>query len=166
MRRSVSTTAVGLAVTVVLEVVVFVLVANAIGLGYALLILLATSIFGGWLLKHEGTRAWQRFRGIRDAGGRPGPELTRAVVGLGSAVLLIVPGFVTDLVGLVLLVPPMRSVTARGTSTLAARRLSGSVADDLFGPRRVRVKAGRPGGNAPAPEPGEPLEGEIVDPRP
>jgi UPF0716 protein FxsA len=159
-----------LAVGVVVELIVFILVVKAIGLGWALLALLAASIGGAWLLKREGTRAWRRFREVTAAGGRPGPHLSRALVGLVAAVLLILPGFVSDVIGLALLIPPIRAVAGRATVALATRRLSSSVAGDLFGPRRVRVKVGRTV-RAPADTPptwtdaAAPIEGEVVDRR-
>ncbi|HET6212165.1 MAG TPA: FxsA family protein [Micromonosporaceae bacterium] len=148
----------GLAVA---EIAVLVLVVKAIGLGWALLLMLATSLLGGWLLRREGSRAWRRFRDAAQAGRPPGGEASRGLVGLLSALLLAVPGFLTDLLGLALLVPPVRTGAAGLVQRSAERRLSPSVVGDLFGPRRVRVNVGRDG---PEPSGAEPvIEGEILD---
>jgi UPF0716 protein FxsA len=160
----VSVIAIVFAVTVIAEIFAFVLVTRLIGVGWALLALIALSLLGGWLLKREGTRAWARMRDVQAAGGRPGPHLTRAVVGLGAALLLVVPGFLTDLVGLLLLIPPVRSLAGRRAAAIAEKRLSPRVVGDLFGPRRVKVRTGRPEPDGAAVDT-TPIEGEIVDPR-
>jgi len=174
MRGRFSGAALAFALTVIAEIVVFVLIGNLIGFGYAVLLVLVTSALGGWLLHREGTRAWQRFREVQAAGGRPGPHVSRALVGLVAAALLILPGFITDAVGLALLVPPMRALAGRGATALATRRMSSAAVSDLFGPRRVRVRAGQPR-REPDPvhvpadpasaDPAQAIEGEIVEPR-
>jgi UPF0716 protein FxsA len=153
----VSLVGIGLLVTVAVEITLFVLVAHWLGVGLTILLVLATSLLGAWLLRAAGIRAW---RGLRDAGmaGRaPGPEVTRGLLGLLSGVLLVVPGFLTDLIGVALLVPPVRRVAGRGVQHVAERRISSGTAGTVFGPRRVRVRYGGP------PTQGEPIEGEIVD---
>jgi len=160
------------------EIVVFVLVANWIGFGWALLAVIATSVLGGVLGKREGTRAWRRFRAVTEAGERPGPHLTRSLVGLLAAVLLFIPGFITDAIGLALLLPPARALAAAGVTNVATRRLGSGTVGTFLGPRRVRVRTGRPtraddvrvtipdtGGPAPAGGHGDAIEGEIIDPR-
>ncbi len=171
MKGRFSGVALAAALAVIAEIVVFVLVGNLIGFGWTILAVILTSMVGAFLLRREGTRAWVRFREAQAAGDRPGPHVSRALVGLLAALLLILPGFLTDLVGLALLVPPVRTLAAGGVTALAARRLSPSVVGDLFGPRRVRVRVGRPDHDSSAtpPDTGRApvasLEGEIVDSR-
>jgi UPF0716 protein FxsA len=170
-RRPVSLAALGFAVTVIAELVAFVFVARYIGVGWTVLLVVATSLLGAFLLKREGTRAWTRFRDVQEAGGRPGPHLVRAVVGLGAALLLVVPGFLTDIAGLLLLIPPVRSLAGRGVGAVAAKRLNPRVVGDLFGPRRVKAKTGDPkttdgpGADDVPLVDTTPIEGEIIDPR-
>jgi UPF0716 protein FxsA len=148
---------IGLLVTVVVEIVLFVLVAHWIGVGLTILLVLATSLLGAWLLRESGIRAWRGLRAAGMAGRPPGPEVNQGLLGLLSGVLLVVPGFFTDLIGVALLAPPVRRVAGRGVQRIAERRMSSAAAGTVFGPRRVRV---RPGG---APPDSEPIEGEIVD---
>lgn len=167
---------------VVVEVLAFIGVTQLTGFWWALLLLIAASVAGGWLVKHEGVRAWQRFRSVSEAGERPGPHLTRAFTGLAGALLLLIPGFVTAVIGLLLFLPPVRALAGIGAVKFATARLPSSAAGDLFGPRRVRVKTGKPvrtpGGTGPVTaetsgtrvhdagtDPGEAIEGEIIDPR-
>src|SRR3954468_5018223 len=107
--------AIGAFLLVIAEITVFVLVAQAIGWGWAVAIGLATMAVGVLLVKREGVRAWRRFRGAPRAGrlfrgalgegGPAGGEVSDGLTGLIGALLLIVPGFLTDAAGLLLLVP-------------------------------------------------------------
>jgi UPF0716 protein FxsA len=164
--RQVSLVGVGLLVTTAVEIVLFVLVARWLGVGPTVLLVLATSLLGGWLLRSAGLRAWRGLRAAATAGRPPGQEVSQGLLGLLSGLLLVLPGFLTDVLGLALLAPPVRRVAGRGVQRLAERRMPSALAGDVFGPRRVRVRRGpahqpTPGG---APPPGEaPIEGEIVD---
>jgi UPF0716 protein FxsA len=158
----------GALLLVLLEIVTFVLVAYAIGVLWAVLLVIATGILGGWLLRREGVRAWRSLRDSASSGQPVGAEAVPGVVGLTGALLLVVPGFLTDVVGLALLIPPVRQLAASGVRRFAERRLPSSTAGDLFGPRRVRVRPGTPSApSAPGAQPptGDVLEGEIIDPR-
>ena len=165
--------ALALVVTLVAEVVVFIIVGKLIGFGFAVLILLALMALGAVLLRQEGLRAWRRYQTVAAAGERPGPHLTRSLVGLLGALFLLVPGFITDVLGLALFVPPVRTLASRGLTVLAGRQLASAAMSDLFGPRLVKVRAGRPtrsnatrtGGGAGVATDTETIEGEIVDPR-
>ena len=158
------------ALLVLLEIVVFVLVAYAIGALWAVVLVIATGVLGGWLLRREGVRAWRSLRDGAGSGQPIGPEAVPGVVGLAGALLLLVPGFLTDLVGLALLIPPVRRLASAGVRRFAEHRLPSSTAGDLFGPRRVRVRPGTPtpprtpdaDGQSPS---GDVPEGEIIDPR-
>ncbi len=154
---------------VVLELAVFVGVGRALGFGTAVLLVFAASLLGLVLMHREGTRAWRGFRAAAAAGQPPGAQVTNGMVGLAGAMLLAVPGLVSGLVGLLLLVPPVRRLARAGVRRATERRVSSMVAGDLFGPRTVRVRQGAP---QPTPQPQEPvvvdggraIEGEIVEP--
>jgi UPF0716 protein FxsA len=171
MRRGLRYVPLGLLLAVLLELAVFVVVGRAIGFGSALLAVFAVSLLGLVLLRREGMRAWRGFRAAAEAGQPPGRQVTDGLVGLVGALLLAVPGLVSGLVGLLLLVPPVRGLARGGVQRAAERRVSSMVAGDLFGPRRVRVRRGAP---QPAPRPtpeaptvidaGRAIEGEIVEP--
>jgi UPF0716 protein FxsA len=96
-----------------LELGVILWVGSAIGVLPTLAFLLAVSVCGGWLVRRIGFGVWQRARRTLDAGQIPGQELLDGSVVLGAGALLLVPGFVTDVVGLVLLVPIVRRFVAR-----------------------------------------------------
>ncbi len=159
MPRRMGLIGIGVLVTAVLEIALLVLIARQIGVPLTVLLVLATSVLGGWRLRREGSRAWRALREASAAGRPVGAEVSDGLVGLLSALLLGVPGFLTDALGLALLAPPLRRGARAGVRRLTERRVSSAVAGDLFGPRQVRVKVRR---SAPA-DTGEPIEGEIVD---
>jgi UPF0716 protein FxsA len=158
-----------LAITILLEIAVFVLLGRWIGFPWAVLIVLAMSGIGLALLRREGIRAWRRFRAAAAAGERPGEHVTDGLVGLLGALLLAVPGLLTGVFGLLMLVPPGRQLARARLQRTAERRLSPAVVGDLFGPRRVRVERSEPTGTpgegtgGPVAPPGPVVEGEIVE---
>lgn len=99
--------------TLLLELWVLLAVAQAIGGLPAILLLLAVSVGGAWLTRQQGARAWQRFRGALQEGRPPGDEVVGGMLLFAAGALLLLPGFVTAAVGLVLLVPPVRALAAR-----------------------------------------------------
>jgi len=159
MQRRIGLIALGVLLGAVLELALLVFVARELGLLVTVLLVLATTVLGGWLLRREGVRAWRALRAAASAGRPVGAQVSDGVVGLVSALLLVVPGFLTDLLGLALRVPVARRIAGAGVRGLAERRFSPALAGDLFGPRRVRVRR-----SAPVPDDDAPIEGEIVDP--
>jgi UPF0716 protein FxsA len=158
MQRRLGLIALCLLIVGVVEFALLVFLVHQVGPLVTILLVLATTLLGGWLLRREGSRAWRALR-LAATEGRPvGPEVSDGVLGLLSALLLVLPGFLTDLVGLALRIPPVRRGVGVGVQRLAERRVSPALAGDLFGPRRVRVRRG-----APVPDDSDPIEGEIVD---
>src|SRR5262249_26328351 len=150
-RRGLALLPIALAALAVAEVAVFLTVAHALGGGWALLLLAASSVAGLALLRREGVRGWRAFRAAADDGRPPGGGVSTSLAGLGGALLLAVPGFLTAVAGLVLLLPPGRVAARRGIESFTARRIDPAVAGDLFGPRRVKVRRGDPVEEEPQP---------------
>jgi UPF0716 protein FxsA len=164
----------GALLLVIVEITVFVLVAHAIGWWWAVLAGICTSILGGILAKREGVRAWQRLRAAVSEGRPPGGEAGTGVAGLGGALLLLAPGFVTDAAGLLLLIPPVRAFAGRQVRRATEARISAAAAGDLFGPRVVKATRADPNTSAgPVPQQpgsgevlqGEVIEGDVIDPQ-
>mgnify|MGYP000159073373 CR=1 FL=1 len=143
------------------EIIVFALVASWIGIGWTILAALATSALGGLLLARQGVRALgelrERARARRPAGRELGDAGLVAVGGL----LMVMPGFVGDLIGLLCLLPGTRPLIRAGLARLALSR----VPDHLRGPVRVDSSRTAPV-DAPGPYGGygrvEVIEGEVV----
>lgn len=98
----------------IVELAVIIQVGQVIGTWNTIAVLLLVSFGGAWLVKHEGLAVVQRFRQQIAAGHVPGRELADAVLILLAGALLLTPGFVTDILGLLLLLPPIRSVIRAG----------------------------------------------------
>ncbi|MGW5580618.1 FxsA family protein, partial [Micromonospora chokoriensis] len=96
MRRGLKFVPLALLLAVVVELAVFVGVGRALGFGVAVLLVFAASLLGLVLLRREGMRAWRGFRSAASAGQPPGGQVTDGLVGLGGALLLAVPGLVSD----------------------------------------------------------------------
>jgi UPF0716 protein FxsA len=158
-------TAAGAFLLVIAEIAVFIAVARAVGWGWAILIGLATTAVGGLLVKREGVRAWRGFRAAVNEGRPAGGEVSDGLTGLLGALLLIVPGFITDAAGLLLLLPPVRAYTGRQVRRVAEQRISPAAAGGLFGPRIVRAER-HDTPAAGSTDVGEIVEGEIIDPHP
>lgn len=91
-----------------LELLVVMLVGAAIG-GWATVgLLVLLSVLGVWFLRVEGRRAWSQFRTTLDEGRWPGDEVAQGALVLLGGLLLVVPGFVTATLGLLLLFVPTR----------------------------------------------------------
>jgi len=92
----------------VIELWVIVEVAGSLGVVPTLALLLAVSVVGSLLVRREGLGVWRRARGMWSSGRVPTDDLLDGVLVLVAGALLLAPGFVTDLIGLALLVPPLR----------------------------------------------------------
>lgn len=95
------------------ELYVIIQVGGLIGVGPTLLLLLLDAVLGSWLLKHEGRSAWRRFNQALAERRLPAKEVADGFLVVLGGVLLIAPGFITDVFGVFLLVPPTRAVARR-----------------------------------------------------
>lgn len=91
-----------------LEIAGFVVVGKQIGALATVGLVLASTIAGSLLLRHQGFGVMRRARAEMDAGRDPSRQLAHGAMIVLAAVLLIVPGFITDIVALLLLLPPVR----------------------------------------------------------
>ncbi|WP_433824803.1 FxsA family protein [Actinoplanes sp. CA-015351] len=126
------------------EFFVFLAVSHAIGAGWAILLLAASTLAGIALLRREGIKGWRAFQQAAQENRPPGAEVANSLTGLGGALLLTLPGFITAVAGLLLLLPPGRGLARRGIERFAERSLGGAATGDLFGPRKVKVHSGAP----------------------
>ncbi len=118
----------------VAEIYVVIQVADAIGALLTAALLIASWPAGSWALRSQGRAAWARLRGELSARRPPGHAVVNGALVLIGGVLLIIPGFIGDVVGIALLLPPTRAVVRR----VATRRLA----------RRLQRRAGRSRGRA------------------
>jgi UPF0716 protein FxsA len=106
-----------------LEIYVIVQVGQVIGAWWTILLLVVDSVFGAWLLRHEGGRAWRALRDALQAGRLPSTEIADGALILVGGTLMLAPGFVTDAFGILLILPFTRPAFRRLLATAVARRL-------------------------------------------
>jgi UPF0716 protein FxsA len=92
------------------ELYVIIQVGEAIGLWPTLALLLADALLGSFLLKHQGRGAWRRFNEALAQRRFPGREVVDGLLIVVGGTLLLAPGFITDIFGLILLIPPTRAI--------------------------------------------------------
>jgi len=97
----------------VAELYVIIKVGELIGVWPTLALLLADALLGSWLLKHEGRGAWRRFNQALAERRFPGREVADGALIIVGGTLLLTPGFLTDIVGVFLLLPPTRAISRR-----------------------------------------------------
>jgi UPF0716 protein FxsA len=115
---------VALAIVVgVVEISVIIQVGQWIGFLNTVGLLLLVSLVGAWLVKRQGLGVVARIRQQRSAGRLPAAEVFDGALILVAGVLLVIPGFVTDALGLLLLVPPIRAVARRFMSRRVLREV-------------------------------------------
>ncbi|TKV60669.1 FxsA family protein [Nakamurella flava] len=175
-----------LLVYLILEIAVVLLVGSWIGVGWTLLALVASTVIGVLIARREGLRALGALRGR----GGGAPELTDGLlIGLGG-LLFVIPGFLSDLLGLILLLPPtrravrnrmlrgagsrvpgLRMFVLRPDGTVgAATVVDGSVVDPSSAPTpggaangsATRILPARPAGR-PAAAGGSVIDGSVID---
>ncbi|HMA14656.1 MAG: FxsA family protein [Bacteroidota bacterium] len=108
-----------------LEIAVFIEVGGVIGVWPTIGLTIATALAGSLLLRHQGFTALMRARAQMDRGELPARELFEGLCLVLAGALLLVPGFVTDALGLLLFLPPfrrlLRLLIARHVAAKAAR---------------------------------------------
>ena len=117
----------------ILELFVILQIGDLIGAWWTIGLLIADSILGSMLMRSQGRAAWRRFNEALQRGRPPAREVLDGVLIIFGGALLLTPGFVTDTVGLLFLLPPTRAAF-RG---LLVRRFAGRmIASAARGPRR------------------------------
>ena len=130
----------------VAEIALLVLAVRWLGGWVVLWLMLATSLLGGWVIRNEGVRAWTALAEAVREGRAPERDMAASRSAIAGGFLMILPGFVTDLIGAALVLPATRATAARLLSRLRP------------------APASRPGPSGGPTAHGDVIEGEIVDP--
>lgn len=144
-----------LLVAAVVEVAVLVAVGDAIGVLPTIGLLLLASLVGAWLLRREGTRTLRAFTEAARTRRPPHRELIDGVLIAAGGVLIVLPGFVSDVLALLVLLPPTRALLRRRILRSARRSApprfatGGVVQGDVVDSHGVT---------------GDVIDGEVVDP--
>lgn len=138
------------------EIWAIIQVGQVIGPWWTIALLILDSLVGAWLIKREGGRAWQALREALQGGRMPARELADAALILVGGTLMLSPGFVLDLAGIVLILPLTRPVARRLLTSVVERRL---VVAPAFGATFRPGDAHRPGPPAGGPV----VQGDVID---
>ena len=133
-----------------LEIFVLVQIGQVIGAWWTILLLILASVIGTWLVRREGGRAWQALTTALETGRMPHRELADGALILVGGTLMLTPGFVSDAVGMLLILPLTRPLARRLLAQAVARRL-------LASESRHDVRRPGPSGEGPV------IRGEVVD---
>ncbi len=132
------------------EVYVLVQVGQVIGAWWTIALLVLDSLIGSWLIKREGGRAWSALRTALQQGRVPAREIADGGLVLVGGTLMLTPGFVTDVLGILLIVPLTRPFFRRLLTRVVADRL---VVLPVHGTQTQRRPG--PGGSV--------VQGEVVE---
>ncbi|OLZ66168.1 hypothetical protein AV521_28810 [Streptomyces sp. IMTB 2501] len=142
----------GVAGWLVLEIWLLTLVAGAAG-GFAVfLLLVAGFVAGSVVIKRAGRRAFQSLNEALQRGGSPERGGGNGLMMLGG-LLLMIPGLVSDVAGLLLLVPPVQKAVSRYAENALDKRLR-TAAPGSFGDAFQQARIHRPDGKV--------VQGEVI----
>lgn len=144
------------------ELFVLIQVGEVIGAWPTIGLLVLSAVVGGWLVRREGRRAWQALTTALQSGRMPARELADAGLVLVGGVLMVAPGFVTDVVGILLVLPVTRPLARAALTGMVTRRLL-AAGGASYAPGRGGTTNGPrpPRGTRPD---GDVVRGEVVDP--
>jgi UPF0716 protein FxsA len=117
------------------ELAVIIQVGQALGVWLTIAILVADSILGSLLMRSQGRAVWRRFNAALQSGRAPAREVADGVLVIFGGALLLTPGFITDIFGLLFLLPPTRAVIRRLFLRQAMRRITVTMAAGTRAPR-------------------------------
>ncbi|MDP9189272.1 MAG: FxsA family protein [Actinomycetota bacterium] len=148
------------------ELYVIIKVGGSIGIGPTILLLLVDSILGSLLLRSQGRSAWVALNRALAESRIPAKEVLDGVLIIFGGALLLTPGFITDVFGLLLLIPPTRAIVRGVLNRFVVGRFTAAPRAAMWGygqvqGRRGRRDAPRDPRAAPAAE-REPRRGEPV----
>jgi UPF0716 protein FxsA len=136
----------------IVELAAILQVGSWIGFWPTLGLLVADSVLGSMLMRSQGRAAWRRFNQAVAAGRPPAREVIDGVLIIFGGALLLTPGFVTDLFGIVFLLPPTRALVRR----MLVHRFSSRLVVSAFG-------AGRGGVPPRGPHPPHDVDGTATE---
>jgi UPF0716 protein FxsA len=106
----------------IVELYAIIQIGSLIGVWPTIALLVADALLGSLLLRHQGRGAWRRFNQALAERRFPGREVADGLLIAIGGTLLLTPGFVTDIVGLIFLVPPTRAIVRRLMRGYVGRR--------------------------------------------
>jgi UPF0716 protein FxsA len=151
----------------VVEIYLLIQIGQVIGAWWTVALLIADGFLGSWLMKREGTRALRSLQEALGAGRMPARELADGALILVGGTLLLTPGFVSDVAGLVCVLPFTRPLVRGVLVRFLTRRLLGAGTVAMGFPGAGAGGASAAPGAGPRtqqrPGPDSVVQGEVVD---
>ncbi len=94
----------------IVEIYILIKIGTAIGAGWTIFLVIATAFLGAWLARMQGAQTMHRLRLNLQQGVPPTDDILNAFLIFAAGLVFLTPGFVTDLLGLLVLLPPSRRV--------------------------------------------------------
>ena len=113
------------------ELAILIQIGEAIGVWWTITLLIADAVLGSLLARSQGRATWRRFNEALRDGRAPAREVMDGALVLFGGALLLTPGFLSDILGLVLLLPPTRALVRAAL----VRRFAGRMVASMTGPR-------------------------------
>jgi UPF0716 protein FxsA len=147
------------------ELYVLIQIGQAIGILPTIALLILDSILGAALMRSQGRAAWMRFNAALAEGRVPGREVLDGALVIFGGALLLTPGFLSDILGVILLLPPTRAIVR----TVLVRRFGGCIVAGATSGVQARMgrmftfDAGTRPGPASRRRPSPPLDDAVVE---
>jgi UPF0716 protein FxsA len=146
-----------------LELFLLIRLGQVVGPWWTILILVADAILGSWLVKREGARTWRALQDAIAAHRMPAAELADGALVLVGGTLLVTPGFLSDVAGLLCILPFTRPAARSVLARIITRRLNVMTARPGAQPYQPRGTQPEPPRDAQRPGHGEVIRGDVVD---
>jgi len=115
-------------------------VGAALGGWWTLALILLSAALGAFLTKREGLKIWRAWKDSMMRGELPEEGLTSGILVLIGAALLVTPGVLTDVTGMLLLIPPTRRFAAKHVAAYVEKKLQAGIESKVAYTSRVRVR--------------------------
>jgi UPF0716 protein FxsA len=139
------------------EIYIIVQIGQVVGPWWTILLLIGSGILGSVLVRREGGRAWQALQEALASGRMPAKELADGALILIGGTLLVTPGFMSDVVGLAVILPLTRPLARGALARVVSRRMTVVVT------RNEGRRTQPPGRGNPPPRRTDVVEGEVVE---
>ncbi len=146
------------------ELTLFIQLRKVIGLGPTIAIVIFTAFLGAYLTKQQGLRVLQRYQETLAQGKLPTAEIMDGLMILVAGAVLLTPGFLTDTIGFLLLVPPVRLWVRQALAAYLKDRVQiVTTTTGTPGTNPSGQQAGGPGRVDTTPKPGEKSPGGVIE---
>ena len=137
----------------IIEIGLFIELGGFLGLWPTLAIVVATALLGSVLLRAQGLSTLEELKRSAETGQNPAKPLAHGALILAAGLLLLTPGFFTDSIGFLLMVPPVRAVIIRWVAARAQMKMYAAAANSPHAPDIIdaefEVMDEGPDGNTP-----------------